>query len=460
MKIKKFLQWTSLLNLVLIQSCIAQPASVENWTMELSNKDVGLVRLGLTFEFKDSTFIAYTRKGADRDILGFWKSVLARLFSKDLEHGSLINIADGKAKKNADTLLLSGIFRSALGSYYFKGSMHQGILSAQLLNAKKGLRGTMKGEKRTPTFPLSDYPRLTEEALKVTREKIYSRSVLGTKAWISFEKEIKQVSTKVQDDIEMEFAFFYLASKLPFSHYFLLRPDPEASPSLDSTVMEKQVHLKERSPRTMYMKIESFSGTAAEMDSAFSYIIARKYENLIVDLRDNPGGSVEAGLSFASHVADSSFYSGIFLTQRWFEKNKGLPEQKDYEKLPVFTEANFNLLIEGIHNQPGLCLKIVPAKTKYTGKLFILVNSGTASACEPIVYGLKQHKRAVVVGEKTAGAMLSGEFFKLKEGFSLMLPTADYYASDGYRIDKNGVEPTIQVKEMEALDYVMKQLIR
>jgi C-terminal processing protease CtpA/Prc len=296
--------------------------------------------------------------------------------------------------------------------------------------------------------------------LKVTREKIFNTSVLETKEWASFEKDIKRVSKDMQDDLEMEFAFFYFAGKLPFSHYFLLRPDPGSNQQVDSTVTEKQVSLEEKSPGTMYMKIESFAGTAVEMDSVFSYIIKKNYKNLVVDLRNNSGGSVEAGMRFATLVADTPFYGGVFLTQNWFADNKQPPAIREYDKLPAFTESNFHLLINGIHDQKGLCLKIVPEQNTYKGNLFILTSNVTASTCEPIVYGLKQRKRALIVGERTAGAMLNGEFFKLKDGFSLMIPTADYYTSDGYRIDQKGVEPSITVKQAEALNYVMQNLIR
>ncbi|GHU82046.1 hypothetical protein FACS189415_1740 [Bacteroidia bacterium] len=206
------------------------------------------------------------------------------------------------------------------------------------------------------------------------------------------------------------------------------------------------------------MKITAFIGTAAEMDSVFQIVIQKGYQNLIVDLRNNGGGNIESGLTFAERLVDSTFYGGVFLTQKWFNAHKQLPNTSDYPKFMQLSESNYNLLLNGIHTTEGICLKVIPHQPVYSGKLYILCNGNTASTCEPIVYALKHLKRATLVGEKTAGAMLSGEMFEVEKGFSMMIPTADYYTFDGNRLDKAGVKPNIEVKT-DALEYVLKNLI-
>ena len=89
-----------------------------------------------------------------------------------------------------------------------------------------------------------------------------------------------------------------------------------------------------------------------------------------------------------------------------------------------------------------------------------MTNNKTASTCEPLVYELKKLNRATIVGEKTAGAMLNGEKFELYNNFVMYIPTADYYASDGYRIDQNGIRPNVETKSDEALDKVLNELIK
>ena len=60
------------------------------------------------------------------------------------------------------------------------------------------------------------------------------------------------------------------------------------------------------------------------------------------------------------------------------------------------------------------------------------------------------------MGGRTAGAMLNGEKFEVGNGFTLFIPTADYYTSDGKRIDQIGVAP--HIKSKEALEYVLEEI--
>jgi C-terminal processing protease CtpA/Prc len=52
--------------------------------------------------------------------------------------------------------------------------------------------------------------------------------------------------------------------------------------------------------------------------------------------------------------------------------------------------------------------------------------------------------------------MLSSETFNLDNDYKITLPTADYYASDGYKIDGNGVEPSIKTNSQDALQKAIE----
>lgn len=65
---------------------------------------------------------------------------------------------------------------------------------------------------------------------------------------------------------------------------------------------------------------------------------------------------------------------------------------------------------------------------------------------------------ATIVGEKTAGAMLSAAPFYLKDNYTLLIPLADYYTVGKKRLDKIGVEPDIKIDSDNALELVMQIL--
>lgn len=429
------------------------------WLVKLNSNDIGTVYTVLNFETDDKTFNAYTRRGADRDILGLWKSSLARIFTNDFKRGSLIRITDGNISEKGDTIILAAIFRSAIGSYYFNGEVIDGRMNAVLRDGSKQLRGFITGEKNAIIeLPLNDYHKIVSEAIDTAKNKIYNRRELESKEWTSFEKTIKKKSNEFLDDVELVFAFYYFASKLPFSHFSLTRIE-ENTTKISLISESKNLFLEEENPTTALLTIKSFAGTAEEVDSVFSIILEKDYSNLIVDLRNNPGGSVEAGMTFASKVIDSTLIGGYFLTQKWFNENDNLPNEIELSDFSVFSEANYDLIIDGIHKERGLLLKVKPAEESFKGELFIITNERTGSTAEPIVHGLKSAERATIVGETTAGAMLNGERFDLESGFSVFVPTADYYTLDGYRIDQNGVEPHIKLEDKDPIKYILSHLI-
>lgn len=443
-------------------SCSARPSPKNGilegqWYIDFTHKDIGVSRTLIRFDTKGNSFTAYTRKNADKDILGGWTSFLARTFTRSLKNGSLLRIEDGIFSVAGDTLHLAGILVTPMGNYNLEGHVAADRLSAAIRN-KRGQLGTMEGTRSIPGLPLEDYSALFKKSAELTEQKIYDRRVLQTGEWKDFVKDMQEITPRLQDDLEMIFAFFYKAGKLPFSHFALMKFPPQKEEDESRSKPGKNLFLEEKNTETAYLKISSFGGTAKEVDSVFDLINRKNYKNLIVDLRNNPGGSVEAGMAFATSVADTTLYGGVFLTQKWFNKNTQLPTVKDYQQFPHFTEANFDLIIEGIHNTEGLCLKIIPQQTVYKGNLYILTNNGTASTCEPIVYELQKRKRAVIAGEKTAGAMLNGEIFDLDKGFKMIIPTADYYTSDGFRIDRNGVKPDIETGQEDALKTVLDKL--
>ena len=306
---------------------------------------------------------------------------------------------------------------------------------------------------------MEDYKKLFDKAIEVSKEKIYKKSLFEQKDWKNFITDMNDILPEIQDDLELVSAFYYHGNKLKTSHFALLKSVRNANAETE-TKKKKQVVLEEKSATTAYLKINSFDGSASEIDSVFTVINNKKYKNLIIDLQNNSGGTVEAGIALANNVFTSNIDGGVFLTQKWFNENENIPTIAQYNQFESFSQSNFDLIINGIHNQKGLYLKVSPKVESFKGNLYVLINKKTASTCEPLVYELKQQKRAIIVGEKTAGAMLNGEKFDLFNNFHMYIPTADYYTSDGYRIEQNGVKPTIETKPEEALTKVLNELIK
>ena len=428
------------------------------WLFEMNHKDIGYAQFYFDFEHEGNKFEAHSQKGRLKNILGPTKSFLARATSKSFKKGAILHLINGTI---TDDNKLEAIFVSSLGNFRLNGTIQEGVITGSL--SRKGkIFGKMMGSYKGDYEVLENYNLIIDSALASTNQYICNPSLLEQKAYRKFKKKLTKFGDDCVDDIELIFAFYYFKRKLPFSHYFLFRPavDKE-SISLDEVETEKddnKVTLENKEHDIAILRIESFDIEPERLDSIFNILKKGKSKHLIIDLRNNPGGNI-AGLKVISNIINKPIYGGVFLTNKWFKEHSTPPAVAEYESFPVLSEANLSLLWDGIHNEKGLVIKAIPEKERYEGEVWALVNGSTASTCEPIVYSLKQHKLGTVVGTTTAGAMLNGEQFNLEHGWSITIPTADYYTSDGYHIDQKGVEPDIVVKD-NALQYVIQSITR
>ena len=128
---------------------------------------------------------------------------------------------------------------------------------------------------------------------------------------------------------------------------------------------------------------------------------------LVLDLRSNPGGLLNA----AVEAADAFLDDGLIV------RTKG--------RL-VYSNASF-------HAKPGDLLKGAP--------VVVLVDAGTASAAEVLAGALRDHRRALLMGSRTFGKGSVQTVVPLENGDSIKLTTARYYTPRGRSIQARGIRP-------------------
>lgn len=292
------------------------------------------------------------------------------------------------------------------------------------------------------------------DLLTLTETHICNPAFLETSEWKTFVKHIKSKKVQKLEGLELVQAFNTAAKELTFSHFYLDYTGPSARSSSTSSAFE----LKEINPKTVHLNIRKFNTDAAGMIQIIQEIAIKNYENLIIDLRENPGGTLDAAVILGHFLSPKSIDAGTYITRAWFDKYKRYPTLEEIQGFPflkdfsyegfreIGSELAFRMLVPG-HNDPT-----------FQGKVFVLTSSYTASACEPFVYVMKQQKVATLVGEKTRGAMLSAQWFKLSKEYSVFIPTNDYMTADGTRIDQVGVSPDKEIDSEKALDEVLKMI--
>lgn len=415
------------------------------WKSDLDFGNGTVFSTFLKVEKSEKHFTITSPKNADVRMLGGFKARLARLLGKSPKKGIVVTI---KGERKGDSLYGTTKI-PMIGQLKFKGILTENALNGEFSQDGTAI-GILKGIKSKDDR--INYAYLYPKILEITNKNMYSKSALQTKDWKQFQKKLKKLLSTIHDDIELFLGFSFLSSKLPFTHYTLF-VSQEIETSEKEKEKEKTVIFEEKNSNTAYLKIKNFSSSQKELTAILPKIVEKKYENLIVDLRNNGGGGIEAASELAKYIGDKDIEVGYFLTNK-MQYSGFQPEL--LQMLPEIETKSTHEFISNLKSGKGL--KLVFKKNNnpvFSGNLYILTNGKTASTCEPIVYALKKSKTATIIGEKTRGAMLAASFYQISEKYLLFLPFADFYTYDGVRLEGVGVEPNIETTSEEALQKAL-----
>jgi carboxyl-terminal processing protease len=93
---------------------------------------------------------------------------------------------------------------------------------------------------------------------------------------------------------------------------------------------------------------------------------------------------------------------------------------------------------------------VFPQARPYTGPVAVLIDGGSGSTTEIFAAGLQELRRALIVGERSAGAVLPSEFIKLPTGALFQFAFADLRTPSGALLEGHGVAPDVEVKHTRA----------
>lgn len=172
-----------------------------------------------------------------------------------------------------------------------------------------------------------------------------------------------------------------------------------------------------------YLQISQFGEDTAKLAAEAAREFKQKnVKGVVLDLRGNPGGLLDAGISVAS---------------LWLPRGEIVMQQKRGDEVVATERATGNDILRNIPT-------------------VVLINQGSASAAEIVAGALKDQNAATLLGEKSYGKGSVQEIHPLSGGGELKVTIARWFRPSGENIDKQGVSPDREIK-MSDDDYAQNQ---
>lgn len=208
--------------------------------------------------------------------------------------------------------------------------------------------------------------------------------------------------------------------------------------------------------QTAILTVDTMMGldTIELIEAAYGEIAGQGAEHLIIDLRANSGGAF-AVRPLVAHVIAEPLDGGVFVSRGWTGAHEGYPTLEQVQQVAPWEGWSVRAFWADLVSEPFIRMQIAPAAPHFAGQVTVLTSNKTASAAELAVDALAASGRASVIGERTAGQMLSQTFFDLPGGLQLALPVGDYHAWQSGRIEGTGIAPDIHIAADEALDAAL-----
>ena len=184
-------------------------------------------------------------------------------------------------------------------------------------------------------------------------------------------------------------------------------------------ITRKSVVAKTLEPGFGYLRVSNFqTNTANDAQLALETLLKDNkgsLDGLILDLRNNPGGLLNGAVAISD----------------------------------LFLEDGLITYTEGRISDSKLSFSAKPVDILNKAPMIVLVNDGSASASEIVAGALQDHKRAIIVGQKTFGKGSVQTILPMMNDSALKLTTARYYTPSGRSIQASGILPDIVIDRLK-----------
>jgi carboxyl-terminal processing protease len=305
----------------------------------------------------------------------------------------------------------------------------------------------------------ADYSQTAVSINSLLRKHHYDPEELNTPEYLLIEEKVLSLGADVSSDADFLSGFRAIWKDGPFSHVNLSKAQSSASEMaayLDTMKVGDGGAVLSWVDDTAILTVNTMMGTDTieAIEAAYDDISSHGADKLIIDLRQNQGGAF-AVRPLIEHLIDDPYAAGAFVARRWNADHEAPPTLEEAKDTPAWDGWSIISFWDDAQTKPFIWLELQPSAPHYDGPVYVLTSQTTASAAELAADALKGSGRATLIGEVTAGQMLSQKPFDVPGGFHLFLPIADYFSFANGRIEGHGVEPDIAVDPAQAMETAL-----
>lgn len=245
---------------------------------------------------------------------------------------------------------------------------------------------------------------------------------------------------ELKDSLEYDYSLepekFFLSMKVPQDRFSYLEPYSGYVPPTKTQGNSKSVFLDTvytvSGKNIGYIKYDGFETKADVTDAAY-HLLDKKIEELIIDLRDNPGGYVNTGVYFASLILPLKYMGELFALE---EYNREISERKIREHGSPRDTIYFN--------DDAVCI----SRNLKIERVFFLIGKHSASCSELMINSLRPYMPVITIGQTTTGKDVGMHSFAGQHFKNQLWPiTFRTYNRDNIPVPVTGIVPDIYVED-------------
>jgi len=305
----------------------------------------------------------------------------------------------------------------------------------------------------------ADFPALADAINSTMHAHHYNPAELDSPAYLAVEQAVRELAQTATTDEAFRIGFEAIWDDGPFSHVDLRHEDRDAEAVtdwIDTLRIGGGGAALSWNGDIAVLTVNTMMGldTIEEIEAAYDEIATHETTALIIDLRANRGGMF-AFKPLVEHVLAGPLDIGVFVSQGWNAHMDRAPRPQDITGVEPWTGWSIRDFWDSAQANDLTLARLNPDGPHYAGPVYVLVSERTASAAEIAADALQASGRATLIGEVTAGQMLSQRVYDMPGGFQLYLPIADYYSLASGRIEGVDLTPDMQQDAETALETAL-----